>query len=482
MKRGRNLKLLRDFFALSGGQLLSKLIGFVAFAYLARTLDPESYGIVEYAVGLSVFFAMIIDFGLGPIGVREISRAPQRVASLAAHIPAARLLIALVAIPIMGLTTVLTGQANETVQLVWLFSLGLLAIPWKQDWLLQGLEMMRAAAAAQVIRMSAFTIGIIVCVHASQDLLRVGMVEIAAAAIGAAYYLTVQQFWVTPVRLGFSGGELRRLMEQGLSVGLSNMVGAIIQYAPLFLVASIVGGAETAWFGASHRIVISLVTFSWVYHFNLYPAIARRVGKAPEDLDGLVRASFRVVAWAGIGLALVLTLLARPLLVLAFGDQFATAAPAFSVLIWVVPITFLSGHARYVLIAVGQQRFLLAAQISGAVAMLLVSLVLIPVLHSVGAAVAMLVASLVVWAAAHTFAVVHIGRLPALSIVALPAIIAMLSGLLVHFIDTNPWVATAVTALVYALCAPMVDGKLLSALRRLGQAKADLAPPSEATP
>ena len=43
----RGPKLLRDLAALAGGQLFSMVVGFVAFAYLARVLDPASYGTVE---------------------------------------------------------------------------------------------------------------------------------------------------------------------------------------------------------------------------------------------------------------------------------------------------------------------------------------------------------------------------------------------------------------------------------------------------
>ena len=33
------------------------VLGFLAFAWLARTLDPEAYGAVEYVIGLSVLIA-----------------------------------------------------------------------------------------------------------------------------------------------------------------------------------------------------------------------------------------------------------------------------------------------------------------------------------------------------------------------------------------------------------------------------------------
>ena len=66
------MKLLRDFLALASGQVLSKIIIFVAFAYLARTLEPEYYGFVEFAVALSLFSTIVVDLGLGSIGAREL--------------------------------------------------------------------------------------------------------------------------------------------------------------------------------------------------------------------------------------------------------------------------------------------------------------------------------------------------------------------------------------------------------------------------
>jgi len=473
MRETRKFKLLIDLLALSGGQFISKVIGFVGFAYLARVLTPDSYGVVEYAVGLSLFFAMIVDLGLGAIGVREALRAPEKLSSLAAHIPAARLLIALIAIPVMGMSAVLGGGDAATVRLVWLFALGLLAVPAKQEWLLQSHEMMKAAAGAQVLRMTAFALGLFMFVRGPEDLLMVGWTEIMAAALVSVYYLGLQQMCITPLSLNFSLAALQRLARRGLSVGLSNMVWAVIQFMPLFLVANLVGGAETAWFGASHRVVVSLMTFSFVYHFNLYPALTKRVERSTESFEELVRASFRVVAWAGILGALTLSLLARPLLALAYGTPFAAAAPAFAILIWVVPVTMMAGHARWALIAAGFQRYVLYAQISGALTVLVMGLILVPAYHALGAALAMLSAALVVWVVSHFFMVRFVGRLPALSLAWLPLATALLCALLGLAAAPSAWAGASIAVAAYGLSAPLADVKLFADLRHLLQAKTE---------
>ena len=43
---GTGAKFFRDFAILAGGQMISKVLGFLAFAWLARALDPVGYGAV----------------------------------------------------------------------------------------------------------------------------------------------------------------------------------------------------------------------------------------------------------------------------------------------------------------------------------------------------------------------------------------------------------------------------------------------------
>ena len=101
MAAGGARRTLFDFILLSGGEGLSKVAGFVAFAYLARTLSSDDYGAIELAASFAVFFSLMVDFGLGTIGARETSQDRDRVSRLATWIPSARLLLALVGLPAM---------------------------------------------------------------------------------------------------------------------------------------------------------------------------------------------------------------------------------------------------------------------------------------------------------------------------------------------------------------------------------------------
>jgi O-antigen/teichoic acid export membrane protein len=468
-------RLARDFAALAGGEVVAKIAGFAAFAWLARALAPEAYGAVELAVALSLFFVLVVDWGFGPIGAREIARAPERAPELAALVPAARMLLAALAAPAMVAAALLLGQPSETVQLVALFAAGLLFAPWTQRWLLQGLDMMGWVSAAQALRMGAFALGAVLLVRGSDDLLRVGWLELAASAVMAAYFAAVQAFRIAPLRLSFRREPLGRLAREARAVGASQLVWAVNQYLPTALVAGLLGGAEIAWFGGAHRIVLSLGTFVWLYHFNLFPSLARATARTDGTFSTLVGPSFRVTAWLGIGGALVLSLLAEPLCRIAFGPAFGATADPFRALVWVLPVALLSGHARFGLIAAGHQEKELAAQLAGAVVTVGAGALAIPALGARGGAFAMVASACVVWAFAHRAARRHVGALPLFGPIWRPAAAAAGAAALGLAVADSPWAAAAMAGAAVAAAAPLLDPALVADLRRLAGAKAQPA-------
>lgn len=495
-------RLVRDYAALVTGELASKAAGFLAFAYLARTLGPELYGAVELAVVLALVFALVVDFGLGPIGAREVVKQPGRAPALAFQITATRLLLALPAVAVMSATALLIAPSPAGRRLALLFALSLFATPWTLNWLLQGLNRMLPAAVATALRMTVFLAGVGLLVEGPADLHWVGVAEIAAVAAMACYYVTVSwrrlaQLRPPPPEGAASGAPPRgaapgpwkhlgartlgRLLRAASPVAASQLLWALNQTLALPLLAVLAASRELALFGAAHRIVISLNSFIWLYFFNLYPVLTRATTRTPAPPPGepaggagpgfstVTRTSFQVTSWGGVLVALAGTLLAGPLCRLAFGDAFAAAGEVFAVLVWVLPIHLLSGHARFSLIAAGHQRDELLAQAAGLAVTAGAGIPSIAAWGMRGAAAAMVLSGGVVWLVAHSFARRRIGPLPSLAPAWRPAAAALAAAGLSTWLLPAGWgrglAATTLYALAAVSFAPRLAGRLAARLR-----------------
>jgi O-antigen/teichoic acid export membrane protein len=471
--RGAAQRLVRDYAVLTAGELFAKVAGFLGFAWLARALGPEAYGAVELAAALVMVFGLVVDFGLGPIAAREVTRDPARAAELARRIPALRLVLCAPAVLAMLATVLVLDLAPGARALGALYAVSPLAGPWTLNWLFQGLDRVRWVALASALRMTVFAGGAVLLVKGPAQLWGVGAVELAAALGAALYYAATARVAArVPLRPALDRAQAGALLAEAWPVGVSQILWILNQYLPTLLLAALAGAAPVAFYGGAHRIVMALATFVYLYFFTLYPSLVRATQMREGDFAGLARQSFRATAWLGVAAGLAGTLVAVPAVRLAYGDAFAAAATPFAVLAWVLPVSLLSGHARYALIAAGRQRLELVAQAAGIAASVGLGVPLVAWGGPLGAALAMLGAGLVVWGVAHRFTVRHVGALPALAPLARPALAAAVAAAVAHAAAGAPggaWTGAAAALSAYAALALLFDRRLLRDLHGLAR-------------
>ncbi len=81
------------YLTLFGGEGISKLCAFAAFAYLARTLGPRDFGTVELSLSITVFLMLGVESGLGSYGARLIERSPGLAATLIPQVAVLRFML-----------------------------------------------------------------------------------------------------------------------------------------------------------------------------------------------------------------------------------------------------------------------------------------------------------------------------------------------------------------------------------------------------
>ena len=177
LKRFRLPRLATNYALLSGAEFISKVLGAIAFAYLARVLGPQSYGYLEFIIAIIFFFTLVVDSGLGSYGAREIAKDTSGYDRLTTHITLARFFLACVAFVILTLITISFNQPQEIKLLLFLYSLTLFALPTLAQWVFQGQDMMSYVALASIIRWTTFSVGVLVFVQSSDQLLNIPVIE-----------------------------------------------------------------------------------------------------------------------------------------------------------------------------------------------------------------------------------------------------------------------------------------------------------------
>ena len=471
--RNPGTKFLRDLAVLALGQIGSKILIFLSFAYLARALDPASYGAVEFAIALTGFFAITCDLGMGPVGVRE--RAHQsEIDAIAARIPAIRLLLSILAVPVMVLVAALATDDDTALGLALLFALSLPVLALNQNWLQQSLERMDRVALGEFLRAAVFAVAVILLVGGSGDIFRIGGAELLSVVVFIGFFLVMQRRAGLPLRLRFTGRAGWSLFRKSLPLGASNMIWDITYYLPPVFVAAFVGLVEAAFFAAALRLVVSVQSFSYIYHFNLFTSLARRHAAADGGMARLAAASFRILAWGLIGPVFLTALVAGDVMALIFGETFRVAGPVLAILILALPIQFLADHARWGLVAAGHDDAVFAAGFAGAIVSLLVLPALTFVYGGIGAASGVVLAAAAIWIVADWKAAGHDLGLPRPMAALLPAGVGALVAFGAGLLPGVPWpVLWGAGLVLYCIIAGISDRRIFPDLRHLAYAKSD---------
>ncbi|MFN0071602.1 MAG: oligosaccharide flippase family protein [Chloroflexota bacterium] len=396
-------RLAANFAVLTGGELLSKVLTAVAFAYLARVLGPADYGQLEFALALVVFFTLIVDSGLSAFGAREVAKNESSVARLVAHVVVVRCVVAVGAIGLLAALSLLIDKPWMLKQLLLLYCLYLLAVPGLVPWAFQGRDQMHVVASATALRWTLFAVGVFVCVSDPGRLWTVPIIEFGAAMAAVALYAGLLLTSANPFRERIDPGFALAIFRQALPIGAAELVWAGKIYFATVWLGLLVDGSDVGLFGAAHRLVIALHTFVWLYFFNLLPSLSRSSEKPLLDFQNLIATSIQITAWAGILIGVAGLGLADPLIALVYGAGYPEAAGVFQILIWFIPLALLSGNFRYALIAYGQQRLELAAAAWGAGVNLALCSVLILQFGLRGAAMAMVLSEALILMLAVSF-------------------------------------------------------------------------------
>jgi len=356
---GVNLSLLY------AGEALSKLLGLFVFAYLNRVLTKGRYGDLEFAFGLVFVLNLLMDAGLAHYGAREASREPHRLPALATQIAAIRTLIFFGSILVLGAMALFLDGDSTSKLLVLVAGSMLLPLPLLLNWAFQSRDEMQVIAGSSLLRQVLFAAGVLSFVHSGEDILLVPIFDGA----GLLTAVVVQQVLLRR-RIGtlWAAAHLRdtvRVTREALPLAASAVVWSLRLFFPLLALRFLAGAEATAVFGASHRMIIALHTFVWLYFVNLLPSLSRLA--TPEgraEFDRVTATSMRLVGWGVVTGSIVGGVIA-PVIFRLYSPKYPEAAQLFSVMLWMIAAAFVSVQCRYALVALRHQQDELKANLAG---------------------------------------------------------------------------------------------------------------------
>jgi O-antigen/teichoic acid export membrane protein len=346
----------KNMFAVLGGDVASKVLGFLVAAYLARTLGDSGFGMIHIAMaGLS--YAMLISTnGLSLYGTRETARSHSKNRAFISHIVSLRLVLSLIA---MGGLVVYAQifQENELVRrLTVIFSLFLIPNALLLDWYFQGLHRMEVVAAGRVAQMTCYLLLILLTVEQVDDVLWVGRAWVIGGTLNALllgwYFMRSRR--TIPFTIDYR--KWLHILRLAMPLGLATILSQLIVQLPFFYLDHQNLTNIAGQYGVAFRLMMALLVFDRIFYTVFYPAISKISGHPTEKFSEIVNRILKLVTVSAILLTLFAIVLAPTAINLIFGTTYSSAVMYFRLLCFFFLGSFVNSVVGFTLAGRGKIR------------------------------------------------------------------------------------------------------------------------------
>ena len=371
---------------------LSLLVGILT----ARFLGPEDYGLLHYAAGFTAFFAPFCTLGLPAVLVRELTEKPEAEGTL---LGTAFALEALGSLCSAGTILLLVSLLHpEDAVMAAVVGLSCAAMVLRSPEVFQQCFQARLQArVTALVLLLSHSLGLL-CKAAFLVLQKevawfaLGTV-LEALSSGIGHLLAYRR--LSGPKLSFSREIAGELLQKSRHFLLPGLMVAICSQADRILLTQLLGQGETGYYSAA----VSLST-GWCFVLSAvidaaFPEITRAYTRDRSLFERKNRQLYGFVFRMSAAVSLVLCLLAEPLVLTLYGEDYRAAVAPLRILTWCTGFSYLGTARNAWVVCREAQDALVWVYAAAAAANAALNLLLIPRFGASGAAAASLAAQTV---------------------------------------------------------------------------------------
>ena len=344
-------------------QATIKILSFGFSVLVVRHLGAEQFGQYAAVLAFGATFVFLADLGLGAYVVRAVSRLradvtdlPQ-IPNLLGNTIALRLILATAAAVLLVFMAWLSDRPPAMLVALAIGGAGLIVfgIQGACESVLAGYERLDIAAFAKIANQVVFVV-----------------LGAGALALGSSYHgLVVASFLGACVMTALCWYGLARLSVRPARPQLRTWAPLLRSSAPFAVIAGTLGlsykldsvllnlwwgDAETGHYNAAYALVLASVFFSNSLNTALFPTLSRQVKTTPAILPQIMANALRYLLLVSLPIAIGGWALADRVVALLYGADFGPTGVALAILVWVVPLMFVSEFLGYVVVVRGAEK------------------------------------------------------------------------------------------------------------------------------
>jgi O-antigen/teichoic acid export membrane protein len=370
-----------------------KLIAFLYFALVARTIGDEATGAYFIALALITTIGVLDDLGLTSVVIREVAKTPEAAKGYLQNVIGIKLITMPLTVALAYMLPIWQGFETQTAVLVQLAIIIMLfdTLSVSMYGVLRGLHKLKYESLGIFVGQSlTAVVGGMALLSGSQDL----RLLVVALIVGSGWNMV---FSVTQV-IKYVGWDALRpaytqtwpLLRMSFMFFLAAVFVKIYSYVDSFTIQAVLGQAAVGVYAVAYKFTYAFQFLPLAFVGALYPAMSALVDK-PKDLNTTLLKAEWYLSLLVTPIVFGIFALAPEIIDMFYGERFAAAGPVLGVLIFALIFIFLDFPLGSLLNATGRQAWKTAFMGGAMLVNVIGNLLLVPKLGIMGAAVTALI-------------------------------------------------------------------------------------------
>ncbi len=373
-------------------QVVLKILAFLFNVYIVRRLGAEHFGQYAAVMAFVAIFAILSDLGMAPYMLREIARERGNVRWLLPNVVVLRMLLSGGVVAVTTAAAYALGKEPDMVLGIFIGACGLFlyALQGPLDATLMAWERLDYTATfsllSQVVFWGLGTLALLTG-WGFVGLLLASLVSVGCLALLEGWVvlrqLRLRELTLAPRRWG-------ELVRAGLPFGISSMSFSLQGRFDTALMSIVLTDTIVGWYNVPLQLVHMSMLLAQSVCTAMFPSLTRAYSEDPQSIVGIVHRALKYLLMISLPIAVGTTIIAEPLTILLYTDEFLPSAPLLRILIWTVPLLFLAELMGALIMALKQEKAGARINIVNALISVALNLALVPTVGAMGAALATL--------------------------------------------------------------------------------------------
>ncbi len=435
--------------------IISYLLGFFTTLYTARYLGVEGFGVLSLALSLTGIFGVFTDLGLTTLTTREVSRDESLASKYIGNTAIIKIIYAFLTFGLISLIVYIIGYPQEVKTVVYIITLSVILTAFTGIFnsIFQAFQKMEYMSLNIVINAILMITGILIVIHFGLGIIALSSVYLISSAIVLVVTLITYSWKFFVPKIGLDLKFWIPTIKEASFFGVSNILVVIYFYIDSLMLSIMVGYSAVGIYNASYKLIVVLLFIPGIFITSIFPLMSQHFESSKTLLKLEYEKSVKYLFATAVFIFIVGFSFADKIILIIYGTAYTPSILALQILIFVMPIIFITNLFGNLLGAINRQRILIIITAVSALFNVALNLILIQKFSYIGASIATVITEGLVFILMFLYISKHFLRISLNKNISKTIIAGILTSLLIFYLKMNiNWFLAAVLGvLIYIL-------------------------------